>query len=97
MWSALSVAEALYIWSYDHLLLVVPLIIAAGAIRDVAPARARWLLIGGAAMLAVISPMLYAIALARGRETYSAILPTVFVIAIGALCWPVRSNVRGAG
>jgi hypothetical protein len=97
MWSALSVAGALYIWSYDHLLLVVPLIIAAGAIRDVAPARARWLLIGGAAMLAVISPMLYAIALARGRETYSAILPTVFVIAIGALCWPVRSNVRGAG
>jgi hypothetical protein len=96
MWSAVSVAGALYAWSYDHLLLVVPLIIAAGAIREVSPARARWLVVGGAAMLVLVSPSLYSIALARGRETYSAILPAAFVVVIAVLCWPVRSSARPA-
>lgn len=94
MWSAISVAGALYSWSYDHLLLVVPMILAAGAIRGVSPARARWLVIGGAAALALLSPVLYGVALVRGRETYSAILPVLFVIAIGTLCWPVRRTSR---
>jgi hypothetical protein len=82
LWTALSVAGAPYLWSYDHLLLLVPLALAAGALiaRDVG--RARAVALGGIGALLVISPVLYALAVSRHRESFSAFLPAAVFVGL---------------
>lgn len=94
IWLALSGAGAIYGWSYDQVLLFVPIVIAAGVLaaagREVA---ARRLAIGGAITFLVVSPVLYAIAVLRHDETYSIVVPVAFFVAIAWSLWPYR---RGA-
>ena len=73
LWTALSIAGAPYLWSYDQLLLLVPLALAAGALEGRRAARA--VALTGVGALLVVSPLLYALAVARHRESFSAFLP----------------------
>ena len=94
IWLALSSAGAIYSWSYDHVLLFVPLIMAAGVLaaagREVA---ARRLAIGGALTLLLVSPVFYALGVWRHDETFSVAVPVAFFVAIAWSLWPYR---RGA-
>lgn len=92
VWLALSLAAAPYLWSYDHLILLGPLVIAAGALSRRDAAAARRLLIAGLAVLVLLSPILYAVAVARGRESFSALVPLLFFVAIAAALWPSRQG-----
>lgn len=86
LWTALSVAGAPYLWSYDQLLLLVPLALAAGVLMARDARRARVVALAGLGALLVISPLLYALAVARHRESFSAFLPlAVFVGLVIAL------------
>ena len=76
LWTALSIAGAPYLWSYDQLLLLVPLALGASALVDRRTARGVALI--GVGALLVVSPLLYALAVARHRESFSAFLPLVF-------------------
>ena len=57
--------------------------------------RARAVVLGSRGVLFLISPLFYALAVARHRESFSAIIPViVFVVLVGAL-WPYRQRAAG--
>ncbi|GAC1461929.1 MAG: hypothetical protein NVSMB8_13550 [Candidatus Limnocylindrales bacterium] len=95
IWLALSSAGAIYSWSYDHLLLLIPIALCGSVLYAHDARRARALLLGALAVLFVLSPLFYGLAVARHRESFSAIIPViVFLVLVGAL-WPYR-QLRGA-
>lgn len=67
-WIALSIAFAVYAWSYDHVILLVPLVLASArrGTRFVAIAFGGFLL---------IPTLLYAIATVRDNESFSVAVP----------------------
>ena len=91
VWLALSSAGAIYTWSYDDLLLLVPIIITAHVLLARRSARlARSFALGAVAVLFVISPLFYALAVARHRESFTAAVPVILFLAIVIALWPVR-------
>ena len=94
MWLALSGAGAIYSWSYDHVLLFVPLVVASGVLAaDRRERAARRLAIGGALTFLLVSPIFYGIGVARHDETFSIAVPVALFFAIAWSLWPYR---RGA-
>jgi hypothetical protein len=94
MWLALSGAGAIYSWSYDHVLLFVPLVIASGVLAAAGrETAAKRLAIAGALTLLLVSPVFYLIGVARHDETFSIAVPVAFFVAIAWSLWPYR---RGA-
>ena len=97
VWLALSSAGAIYTWSYDDLLLLVPIIIAAHVLYlHRSPRRARSFAMGAVAVLFVISPLFYALAVARHRESFTAAVPVLLFLAIVIALWPVRREAATA-
>lgn len=92
VWLALSVAAAPYLWSYDHLLLLAPLVIATGVLERRDRRAAGRLFIAGVAVLVLVSTALYGLAVARHRESFSAVVPLLFYVAIVRSLWPSRSG-----
>lgn len=91
VWLALSSAGAIYSWSYNHVLLFVPLVIACGVLAAAGRERAmRRLAVGGALVLLLVSPVFYAIAVIRHDETFSVAIPLAFFVAITWSLWPYR-------
>ena len=94
IWLALSGAGAIYSWSYDHVLLFVPLVIASGVLAAAGrETAAKRLAIGGAFTFLVVSLVFYGIAVWRHDETFSILVPVAFFVAIAWSLWPYR---RGA-
>ena len=89
-WLSLSSAGAIYSWSYDQVLLFVPLVIAAGVLARTSPAVATRFALVWAGVFLVVSPILYAIGVVRHDETFSCIVPDAAFIAIVALLWRRR-------
>lgn len=90
IWLALSIACAPYTNSYDKILLIVPLVLAAGALHPRYAARGRWVLLAGAAVLIFLTPLMYGIAVARHSETLSPVVPLLVVAVIATGLWPLR-------
>jgi hypothetical protein len=94
VWLALSSAGAIYSWSYDQVLLFVPLVIAGGVLASAGREQAaRRLAIGGALTFLLVSPVFYGIAVLRHDETFSILVPVALFVAITWSLWPYR---RGA-
>lgn len=82
-----------YSWAYDQLLLLVPAIAAAAAL----PVRlGAALVIGVAALLVFVSPLFYALAVSRGRESLSGIVPVAVFTVLVALLWRERRALPSA-
>jgi hypothetical protein len=93
VWLALSSAGAIYSWSYNHVLLFVPLLIACGVLAAAGRERTLTLLaLGAAVTLLVVSLLFYAIAVARHDETFSVLVPLAFFGAIAWSMWPYRGG-----
>jgi hypothetical protein len=91
MWLVLSGAGAIYSWSYDHVLLFVPLVIASGVLAAAGREKAAsGLAIAGALTFLLVSPVFYLIGVARHDETFSIAVPVAFFVAITWLLWPYR-------
>lgn len=91
VWLALSSAGAIYSWSYDHVLLFVPLVIASGVLAAAGREKAaKRLAIGGGLTLLLVSPIFYAVGVLRRDETFSIAVPVAFFIAILWSLWPYR-------
>jgi hypothetical protein len=90
MWLALSPVAAVYAWSYDHVLLIVPLVIATG----VALRRSRRLAVAAALAWALLldvgTTALAVVAARRDSESYSAVIPLIAFPLITLLVWPER-------
>jgi hypothetical protein len=94
IWLALSSAGAIYSWSYDHVLLFVPVVVAGGVLAAAGREQpARRLTIGGALTFLLVSPLFYAIGVLRHDETFSIAVPVALFVAIAWSLWPYR---RGA-
>lgn len=94
IWLALSSAGAIYSWSYDHVLLLVPLVVAGGVLAAAGREQvARRLTIGGALTFLLVSPVFYAIGVLRHDETFSIAVPVALFVVIAWSLWPYR---RGA-
>ena len=89
-WLSLSSAGAIYSWSYDQVLLFVPIVLAAGVLLPSSRARATRFLLAWAAVFLLVSPILYAIGVARHDETFSCLVPDAAFISIVALLWRHR-------
>jgi hypothetical protein len=91
IWLALSSAGAIYSWSYDHVLLFVPLVIASGVLAAAGrETAAKRLAIGGALTFLIVSLVFYGIAVWRRDETFSILVPVGFFVAIAWSLWPYR-------
>jgi hypothetical protein len=88
-WLSASLLVAPYAWSYDWLLLVVPLALAIASLTPAHPRAALLLTLIGGALLVLVAPVLYAAAVARGRETLGALVPLGVALSIVAFTWPL--------
>jgi len=86
VWLALSIAGVIYANTYDLLLLVVPMVLAAGALP---PGRRAFVIISGAVLLFFVMWYLHTIYV-RG---YAAGVALLMFVIITALLWPQRRTV----
>jgi len=91
-WLSLSNAGAIYSWSYDQVLLFVPAVITAGILMRRSERAGRTFALAAAGVLLFVSPVFYAIAVLRHDETFSALIPIGFFLAIVLLLWRDRSS-----
>lgn len=96
VWTALSLAAAPYAWSYDHVLVLLPIALAAGVMATTNRSGARLFVVTALSAYVVLTPLLLGIALSRGRETFSAVLPALAFVAVVAVLWPRRHDRPGA-
>lgn len=89
VWLALSIAGAPYTNSYDQIILVVPIVLAAGVLSPRSRRASGLVLVGGALLLLVGTPVLYAVALRRVTETYSVLVPLAVYALIVVALWPL--------
>jgi hypothetical protein len=93
-WLALSNAGAIYSWSYDQVLLFVPAVITAGILTRRSERAGRRFALAAAGTLLFLSPVFYGIAVLRHDETFSALIPIGFFVAIVVLLWRERAHSR---
>jgi hypothetical protein len=86
-WLSLSNAGAIYSWSYDQVLLFVPAVITAGILTRRSERAGRRFAFAATGTLLFVSPVFYGIAVLRHDETFSALVPIGFFIAIVVLLW----------
>ena len=93
VWVSLSIVGAPYTNSYDQILLIVPVVLAAGVLHGRSLRASRAVLWGGAAILLIVTPVMYQIALIRHSETFGAIVSlSIFALVTGSL-WRYRRTV----
>jgi hypothetical protein len=92
MWLALSPVAAVYEWSYDHVLLVVPLVIATGVALRRSRRVAVAAVLAWALLLDVGTTTLAVIAARRDSESYSAVIPLIAFALVTLLVWPERRS-----
>jgi hypothetical protein len=89
-WLALSSVAAPYTWSYDHILLLVPLVVGAGVVARRSRRAAVLLVVAGTLTLLVVATLLAVVAAARNLESFSAVVPlTIYGMIVWSL-WPQR-------
>ncbi|HEY6958344.1 MAG TPA: glycosyltransferase family 87 protein [Candidatus Limnocylindria bacterium] len=93
-WLSLSSAGAIYSWSYDQVLLFVPLVMTAGVLARTSRSASTRFAVTFALVLLIVSPIMYAVGVARHDETFSCIVPDAAFIAIVALLWRQRGRMR---
>ena len=91
VWTALSIVVVPYASSYDHILLIVPVVLAAGALLPMSPRASRLVAIAGAAVLLLLTPVVYAIAVLRHGESHSVVVPLAVFAIVTVGLWRFRT------
>lgn len=81
-WLAVSSAGAIYSWSYDHLLLLVPITLAGAALQARRGPQARRLVLAALGVMVLAAPLFYALAVVRQRESFSVAVPLAIAVLI---------------
>jgi uncharacterized membrane protein len=96
IWLALSLAATPYSWIYDQLLLLVPIVLGAGALRRDSARAALAVMAGGVVLIGPLNLLLYQLAVAIGRSTPNGVIPAlVFAMLYFALRCDRRRHARG--
>ena len=91
-WTSLSSAGAIYSWSYDQVLLFVPIVITAGVLARESRAAGTRFAIAWALVLLIVSPIFYAIGVERHDETFSCLVPDAAFVAVVVALWRRRNE-----
>jgi len=89
-WTSLSSAGAIYSWSYDQVLLFVPIVLTAGVLARESPRAAMRFALVWSGVLLFVSPALYAFAVLRHDETFTCVIPDAAFVVIVAVLWRGR-------
>ena len=96
VWLAISATTPIYSWSYDHLLLIIPLVIATAVLgRRSRPAAVTFAAVAFGAYL-IVPVLLYVIADARQNESFNIFVPLAVAVSCIAVLWPQRREVAAA-
>jgi hypothetical protein len=95
VWLGISLVTPLYTWSYDHLLLVVPIVLTAGALGHRSHRAAVTFAIAAFLFFLIAPMLLYVIATIRQRESFNAFVPLALLALSIAGLWRQRRD-RGA-
>jgi hypothetical protein len=96
VWLAISATTPIYSWSYDHLLLIVPLVIATAVVgRRSRRAGVTFAAVGFGAFL-IVPVLLYVVADARQNESFNIFVPLAVAVACIAVLWQQRREVSPA-
>ena len=93
VWLALSSAAVIYSNTYDALLILIPMVLASGALRQRSPRRSALVLVTGAILL---FPVMWFLHLATTVRLYAAIVPLTMFVVIATTLWPWRHAAGGA-
>jgi hypothetical protein len=96
-WLSLSNAGAIYSWSYDQVLLFVPAVITTGILARRSERAGRRFAFAATGTLLFVSPVFYGIAVLRHDETFSALVPIGFFVAIVVLLWREGARAGAVG
>ena len=91
VWLTLSLVVAPYTNSYDQILLVVPIVQAAGVVLRRSVRRASIVLGAGAFLLIGVTPVMYELAIVRHSETFGVLVPLAAFAVIVVALWPQAS------
>ena len=96
VWLAISATTPIYSWSYDHLLLIVPLVIATAVLgRRSRRAAVTFAAIAFGAFL-IVPVLLYVVADARQNESFNIFVPLAVAVSCIAVLWQQRREVTPA-
>ncbi|MDP9283056.1 MAG: glycosyltransferase 87 family protein [Chloroflexota bacterium] len=96
VWLAISATTPIYSWSYDHLLLIVPLVITTAVVgRRSRRAGATFAAVAFGAFL-MLPVLLYVVADARQNESFSIFVPLAVAASCIAVLWRHRSEIAPA-
>ena len=96
VWLAISATTPIYSWSYDHLLLIVPLVIATAVVgRGSRRAGATFAAVAFGAFL-IVPVLLYVVADARQNESFSILVPLAVAVGCIAALWRQRRAITSA-
>ena len=90
VWFAISAAFPVYSWSYDQIVLVVPLVIATGVVARRSARRATAVAGAGFTFLLIVPTLLYEIADRRQNESFSAFVPLCVLALVLVAVWTHR-------
>ena len=96
VWLAISATTPIYSWSYDHLLLIVPLVITTAVVgRRSRRAGATFAAVAFGAFL-IVPVLLYVIADARQNESFNIFVPLAVAVGCIAVLWRQRAEIAPA-
>ena len=96
VWLAISATTPIYSWSYDHLLLIVPLVIATAVVgRRSRHAGVTFAAVAFGAFL-IVPVLLYVVADARQNESFNIFVPLTVAVGCIAVLWRQRSEITPA-
>jgi hypothetical protein len=96
VWLAISATTPIYSWSYDHLLLIVPLVITTAVVgRRSRRAGVTFAAAAFAAFL-IVPVLLYIVADARQNESFNIFVPLTVAVGCTLVLWRQRAEITPA-
>jgi hypothetical protein len=93
VWLAISATTPIYSWSYDHLLLIVPLVIATAVVgRRSRRAGVTFAAVAFGAFL-IVPVLLYVVADVRQNESFNIFVPLAVAASCIAVLWRQRTEI----
>jgi Glycosyltransferase family 87 len=96
VWLAISATMPIYSWSYDHLLLIVPLVITTAVVGRRSHRGATAFAGAAFAFFLIVPMLLYVVADARHNESISILVPLAVSLGCIAVLWPQRREATPA-
>jgi hypothetical protein len=96
VWLAISAAFPIYSWSYDQVVLVVPVVIATGVVARRSRRAALAVAAAGFGFLLLVPTLLYEIADRRQNESFSSFVSLAILALVLVALWPQRRSERPA-